>query len=72
MPHLNNATPVFSDGTILITQHRGTDRILFEVNAGKMVSISVQPHDDILPIDDVLDGMFDEYDYAWGLVEGNC
>lgn len=72
MSQLTNAMPVFSDGTILITQHRGSDRILFEVNAGKMVSISVQPLDDMLPIDEMLDGMFDGYDYAWGLAEGNC
>ena len=72
MSHFNNATPVYADGTILITQHRGADRILFEVNAGKMVSISVEPLDHMLPIDDVLDNMFVDYDDAWGLAEGNC
>jgi hypothetical protein len=72
MQQFNATTPVFSDGTILITQHRGNDRVLFEVNSGKMVSISVEPNDNLSPIDDLLDGMFEDYDYAWGLAEGNC
>ncbi|NHZ94303.1 hypothetical protein [Massilia sp. CCM 8734] len=37
-PHL-----VPPEGTFIIMQQRGHDRILFEVNAGKMVSIRVEP-----------------------------
>ncbi|NHZ33468.1 hypothetical protein [Massilia rubra] len=34
------------EGTFIIMQQRGHDRILFEVNAGKMVSIRVEPDPD--------------------------
>lgn len=35
--------PVPPEGTFIIMQQRGHERILFEVNAGKMVSIRVEP-----------------------------
>ncbi|MDM5181702.1 hypothetical protein PO883_31475 [Massilia sp. DJPM01] len=41
MPARPHAAP--SAGTFIIMQQRGHDRILFEVNAGKMVSIRVEP-----------------------------
>ncbi|NHZ66523.1 hypothetical protein [Massilia genomosp. 1] len=40
-PHL-----VPPEGTFIIMQQRGHDRIRFEVNAGKMVSIRVEPDPD--------------------------
>lgn len=35
--------PARPEGTFIIMQQRGHERILFEVNAGKMVSIRVEP-----------------------------
>ena len=34
------------EGAFIIMQQRGHDRILFEINAGKMVSIRVEPNSD--------------------------
>jgi hypothetical protein len=47
MPARPNLVP--PEGTFIIVQQRGHDRILFEVNAGKMVSIRVEPDADRAP-----------------------
>ncbi|MFB9243053.1 hypothetical protein IV454_26195 [Massilia antarctica] len=44
MPARPHTAP--SAGTFIIVQQRGHDRILFEVNAGKMLSIRVEPEGD--------------------------
>ncbi len=47
MPARRHLVP--PEGTFIIMQQRGHDRILFEVNAGKMISIRVEPEPDEAP-----------------------
>lgn len=47
--------PARPEGTFMILQQRGHERILFEVNAGKMVSIRVEPDAGVAPDADTAD-----------------
>ncbi|RSZ60524.1 hypothetical protein HF313_19425 [Massilia atriviolacea] len=44
---------VTPEDAFIIVQQRGHDRVVFEVNAGKMVSIRVEPEPDRAPGDDI-------------------
>lgn len=54
MTHIAHTAP--GEGTFFIMRHRGNERVMLEVNEGKMVSISVEPVDKPLrtvhPLDD--------------------
>ncbi|NHZ89848.1 hypothetical protein F2P45_12610 [Massilia sp. CCM 8733] len=66
MPARRHLAP--PEGTFIIMQQRGHDRILFEVKAGKMVSIRVEPDpDDTLDADDTDQAVFPHMD-----TKGNC